>query len=83
VLEGHWGFNRFFVIFGPAGFAVSSLVGGAVTARSGKALQKALEVHAADSSEVGLLMRRIQLGVLADLVILTAIVFVMTTKPTL
>jgi hypothetical protein len=34
-------------------------------------------------SEVGLLMRRIQLGVLADLVILTAIVFVMTTKPTL
>ena len=83
VLEGHWGFGRFFVIFGLAGFAVSSLVGGAVTARSGKALQKALEVHAADSSEVGLLMRRIQLGLLADLVILTAIVFVMTTKPTL
>jgi len=53
-------------------------VGGAVTARSGKALQKALEVHAADSPEVGLLMRRIQFGLLADVVILTAIVFVMT-----
>ena len=82
VLEGHWGFDSFFVIFGLAGFAVSSLVGGAVTTRSGKALQKTLEVHVADSPEVGLLMRRIQFGLLVDVVILTAIVFVMATKPT-
>ena len=83
VLEGHWGFSRFFVIFGLAGFAASSLVGGAITARSGRALQNALGAHAVDSPEVRRLMRRIQFGLLADVVILTAIVFAMAAKPTL
>jgi uncharacterized membrane protein len=81
VLEGHWGFDRFFVIFGLAGFAASSLLGGAVTAPSGKALHKAAELHGPDSPEVGSLLRRIQLGLLLDLILLTAIVFVMATKP--
>jgi uncharacterized membrane protein len=83
VLEGHWGFDRFFVIFGLAGFAVSSIVGAAVTTPGGKALQKAVDVRGADSPEVGSLTRRIQLGLLLDVLILTAIVFVMATKPTL
>ena len=82
VLEGHWGFDRFFIIFGLAGFAASSIVGGVVTTPSGKTLQKTLEMRGADSPEVDSLMRRIQIGLLVDVLILTAIVFVMATKPT-
>ena len=82
VLEGHWGFDRFFIIFGLAGFAASSIVGGVVTTPSGKTLQKTLEMRGADSPEVDSLMRRIQIGLLIDVLILTAIVFVMATKPT-
>ena len=48
VLEGHWGFDRFFIIFGLAGFAASSIVGGVVTTPSGKTLQKTLELRGAD-----------------------------------
>lgn len=83
VLDGHWGFDRFFIVFGLAGFAVSSLLGGMVTFPSGKALLRAAELRGADSPEIGLLTRRIQLGLLADVLILTAIVFVMVTKPAL
>lgn len=83
VLEGHWGFDRFFVVFGLAGFGASSLLGGVVTTPSGKALQKAVELRGADSPEVGVLMRRVQLGLLLDVLLLTAIVFVMATKPAL
>ncbi len=36
VLEGDWGFGRFFVVFGLAGFAVSSAFGGAVHLSQGK-----------------------------------------------
>ena len=82
VIEGHWGFDRFFIIFGLAGFAASSIVGGVVTTPSGKTLQKTLEMRGADSPEVDSLMRRIQIGLLVDVLILTAIVFVMATKPT-
>lgn len=82
VLEGHWGFDRFFIIFGLAGFAASSIVGGVVTTPSGKTLQKTLELRGADSPEVDSLMRRIQIGLLVDVLILTAIIFVMATKPT-
>jgi hypothetical protein len=82
VLEGHWGFDRFFIIFGLAGFAASSMVGGVVTTPSGKTLQKTLELRGADSPEVDSLMRRIQIGLLVDVLILTAIIFVMATKPT-
>lgn len=81
VLEGHWGFDRFFVIFGLAGFTASSLLGGIFTAPSGKALHKAAEQRGPDSPEVGSLLRRIQVGLALDLIILTAIVFVMATKP--
>jgi uncharacterized membrane protein len=81
VLEGNWGFDRFFVIFGLAGFVVSSAVGGAVISPGGKALQQAVERGGPESSEVDSLTRRIQLGLLADVMILTAIVFVMATKP--
>jgi uncharacterized membrane protein len=81
VLEGHWGFDRFFVVFGLAGFTASSLFGGMFTFPSGKALQKAVELRGADSPEVGLLMRRIQVGLLVDVLILTALVFAMATKP--
>lgn len=52
-----------------------------VTLPNGKALQKAVELRGADSAEVGLLARRLQLGLLVDVLILTAIVFVMATKP--
>ncbi|MGH3034543.1 MAG: DUF2269 family protein [Gaiellaceae bacterium] len=83
VLEGHWGFDRFFVVCGLAGFAASSLLGGVVAAPGVKAIQKAVELRGADSPEVGSLTRRIQLGLLLDVLILTAIVFVMATKPTL
>jgi uncharacterized membrane protein len=82
VLDGHWGFDRFFIIFGLAGFAASSIVGGVVTTPSGKTLQKTLELRGADSPEVDSLMRRIQIGLLVDVLILTAIIFVMATKPT-
>jgi uncharacterized membrane protein len=83
VLEGHWGFDRFFIIFGLAGFAVSSIVGAAVTTPGGKALQKVVDLRGADSPEVGSLAKRIQFGLLLDVIILTVIVFVMATKPTL
>jgi uncharacterized membrane protein len=83
VLEGHWGFDRFFIIFGLAGFAASSIVGGVVTTPSGKTLQKTLELRGADSPEADSLIRRIQIGLLVDVLILTAIIFVMATKPTL
>jgi hypothetical protein len=82
VLEGHWGFDRFFVIFGLAGFAASSFVGAAVTTPGGKALRKAVERYGADSRQVGSLTKRIQLGLLVDVLILMAIIFVMATKPT-
>ena len=81
VLEGHWGFDRFFVVFGLAGFTVSSLLGGMFTFPSGKALHKAAEEHGPDSAQVGSLLKRIQFGLLLDVLILTAIVFVMATKP--
>lgn len=81
VLEGHWGFDRFFVVFGLAGFAASSLLGGVFTFPSGKRLLKSVELGGADPTEAGSLIRRIQLGLLADVLILTAIVFVMATKP--
>jgi uncharacterized membrane protein len=83
VLEGQWGFDQFFVIFGLAGFATSSLFGGVFTFPTGKKLQTAVERNGADSAQVGLLLRRIQLGLLVDVIILTAIVFVMATKPSL
>jgi uncharacterized membrane protein len=81
VLEGHWGFDRFFIVFGLAGFAVSSVLGGSFTLPSGKALHKAAELHGPESPEVGSLLRRIQLGLLVDVFILAAVVFVMATKP--
>lgn len=62
VLEGHWGFDRFFVLFGLAGFAASSLFGGAFTFPSGKRLLKAVESGDADSPQVASLLRRIQVG---------------------
>ena len=46
-------------------------------------LRGPIAAHAVDSPEVGRLMRRIQFGLLADVVILTAIVFAMAAKPTL
>jgi len=83
VLEGHWGFDRFFVIFGLAGFAAASIVDGVVATPSEKALQKTVGLRGADSPAVDSAMRRIQVGLLTDVVILTAITFVMATKPTL
>ncbi len=80
VLEGNWGFDRLFIIFGLAGFAASSIVGAVVTTPSGKALRTAVELRGADSPEVDSLMRRMQFGLLIDVVILTTIVFVMVTK---
>ena len=71
------GAGLWLVIEGHWGF-----VGGVVTTPSGKTLQKTLEMRGADSPEVDSLMRRIQIGLLVDVLILTAIVFVMATKPT-
>lgn len=83
VVDGDWGFDRFFVLFGLAGFVVSSIVGAAVTSPGGKALRKAVERDGVESREVLSLTRRIQFGLLVDVLLLTTIVFVMATKPTL
>lgn len=81
VLEGDWGFDRFFVLFGLAGFAASSVFGGLFTFPKGRALQKAVARGGADSEEVGMLIRRVQQGLLVDVVLLVGILFVMATKP--
>lgn len=83
VLEGGWGFDRFFVIFGLAGFAASSLVGATVITPGGKELRKVVEAEGVDAPEIGSLTRRIQLGLAADVLILAAIIFVMSAKPSL
>jgi hypothetical protein len=82
VLEGQWGFDRFFVIVGLAGFAVSSIMGAVIMTPGRKAVQKAVELHGADSVEVTSITRRLQVGLLIDVVLLTGIVFIMATKPT-
>ena len=82
VLEGHWGFDEFFVIFGLAGFTASSIVGAVVMTPGRKALQRAVELHGADSVEASSVTRRTQVGLLVDVLLLTAVVFVMATKPT-
>jgi hypothetical protein len=61
-----------------AGFTASSIVGAAVTTPGGKAV----ELFGADSPDVAPLTTRVQLGLLVDVLLLTAIVFVMATKPT-
>jgi uncharacterized membrane protein len=83
VIDGDWGFGRFFVVFGLAGFAASSIFGGVFTFPKGRALQKLADRGGADSEEGGVLIRRVQQGLLVDVVLLIAIVFVMATKPTL
>lgn len=83
VVDGDWGFDRFFVLFDLAGFVVSSIVGAAVTSPGRKALRKAVERDGVEAREVLSLTRRIQFGLLVDVLLLTTIVFVMATKPTL
>ena len=58
-------------------------MGAVITTPGGKALQKAVELNGVDSGEVASPTRRIQLGLLIDVLLLTAIVFVMATKPNL
>jgi uncharacterized membrane protein len=83
VEEGDWGFGRFFVIFGLAGWVASSAFVGLFTMPAGKRLDQAAESDGPDSPTVRSLFRRVQLGVALDAALIVSIAFVMVTKPTI
>jgi uncharacterized membrane protein len=81
VLEGGWGFDRFFVVFGLAAVGASAVFG---TLYTSPALKRLRSIDDADgSSELGRLLGRVQVGLAVDLLLILAVVFVMVTKPTL
>jgi uncharacterized membrane protein len=81
VLEGGWGFDRFFVIVGLSAVAASAIFGALFTSSALKKLKSLVNVeHAADLDG---LLARIQLGIFLDLALVIGVVFVMVTKPTI
>lgn len=83
VLEGGWGFDRLFVVAGLAGVAVSAIFGTLVTLPATRRLGRATAANEGGSARFGPLITRIQLALAFDLVLVTAVVFVMVTKPSL
>ena len=83
VEEGGWGFHPFFVIFGLSGIAASGLLGSIITLPPLRKLRRAAEGRGVTARELGSLIRRLQLGLAVDLLLVVAVVFVMVTKPTL
>lgn len=81
VLEGNWAWDQAWIVLGLVLFGAALVFGVLFFLPQGKRLHEAIEAHGADSSAVGTVIDRIYVGAWADLAILVAAVFVMTTKP--
>lgn len=81
VLDGGWGFNRFFVIVGLAAVGASALFGTLFTSRALKKIRALGDVD--DAAALEGLLARIQLGIFLDFLLVVGVVFVMVTKPTI
>lgn len=81
VLEGGWGFDRFFVVFGLAAVAASAVFG---TLFTSPALKRIKAIDATEwGPELETLLGRVQVGLVVDLLLVVGVVFVMVTKPTI
>jgi uncharacterized membrane protein len=80
VLEGGWGFDRLFVVFGLVAVGVSAVFGTLFTSRALNRVTSLEDVE--DAPGLDGLLARIQLGIFVDLMLVAAVVFVMVTKPT-
>ena len=81
VLEGPWSFGDGWVMAGLALLVAAFAVGAAFFLPAGKRLAAAVDAHGAASDEAAVQVDRIRVVAWADLALLVAAVFVMTTKP--
>jgi uncharacterized membrane protein len=81
VLEGPWSFGDGWVLAGIGLLVAAFAVGVAFFLPAGKRLNAAVAAHGAESDEAAARVDRIRTVAWADLALLVAAVFVMTTKP--
>jgi uncharacterized membrane protein len=81
VLEGPWSFDDGWVLAGIGLLAAAFAVGVAFFLPAGKRLGAAVGSHGPESDEAAAEVDRIRVVAWADLALLVAAVFVMTTKP--
>ncbi len=81
VLEGPWSFGDGWVLAGIGLLVAAFAVGLAFFLPAGKRLGEAVSGHGVDSDQVAAALDRIRVITWADLALLVAAIFVMTTKP--
>jgi len=81
VAEGNWGFNHFWIVFGLAVYAASFLTGALFLGPESGRIGKLVDEHGVEHPEAQRRIRRIFALSRIELLLLIAVVFDMTVKP--
>jgi uncharacterized membrane protein len=81
VLDGHLGFDHFWLVFGLIGFATTFVIGVGILSPMAKKLAAMIGEHGTDAPGVKALISKILLVARADVAMLLLVVVDMTTKP--
>lgn len=81
IINGHLGWNHFWVIAGLAGYAATFITGIAVLSPYAKRVEAAMAAHGPEHPESIALVRRILLVARVDVAVLLLVVADMVTKP--
>ena len=81
VLEGDWGFDHLWIIWGLAMYAFSAIIGGAVVGKAARNLGEDMAARGVNDEGVRTRVRKIQTWSGIELALLFVTIFMMSVKP--
>ena len=81
IFDGPWSFSDLWISLGLTGFVITALNGAGILGPTGKKLSEAFGAGAADEPATRRLVSRLFTSMRVDLIVITAVVFIMVVKP--